>query len=75
MTSDVSLVMLAGPSFPVKRTREPASFANGVYRPELKPMHPPTTDCSQQVTARLPLHLVLTMLIFFHPAEEYFASA
>lgn len=26
----------AGPSFPAKRTREPASFANGVYRPILQ---------------------------------------
>ncbi|CAK0731951.1 hypothetical protein CVIRNUC_000065 [Coccomyxa viridis] len=42
---------LTGPSFPAKRMREPASFANGVYRPEIKPTHPPTSESSQQVSA------------------------
>ena len=63
-------MILAGPSFPAKRMREPASFANGVFKPELKPMHPSTSESSQQVTAQACPYLVPTVLIFFSSADE-----
>ena len=63
--------MLAGPSFPAKRMREPASFANGMYRPEIKPTHPRTSEASQQVTAQSCLYLVASVLISFPSADEY----
>ena len=61
---------IAGPSFPAKRTREPASFANGLYRPELKPMQPPSSEHSAEVTAQLRLSLAATVLMSCSLAEE-----
>ena len=50
--------------------REPASFANGVFKPELKPMYPSNSESSQQVTAQPCLYLVPTVLIFFPLPDE-----